>query len=111
MNELLKSFILILLIIYVVIVALNPSIKNPYFIIFVYENPIILLFLVLLSYYIAQWDLKIGLLLLICIIAVYLDILLIKKGLNTNLKDDRAFISYVDSFNTHWKQIFNIGIN
>ena len=115
MNELLKSFILILLIIYVVIVALNPSIKNPYFIIFVYENPIILLFLVLLSYYIAQWDLKIGLLLLICVIAVYLDILLIKKGLNkqidTNLKDDRAFISYVDSFNTHWKQIFNIGIN
>ena len=105
MNELLKSFILIILIIYVVIVALNPSIKNPYFIIFVYENPIILLFLVLLSYYIAQQDLKIGLLLLICAIAIYLDILLIKKTINnkTDIKDDRAFISYVNSFNSYWK--------
>ena len=53
---------------------------------------------------ISHWDLKIGLLLLICAIAIYLDIILIKKGIKKeNTKDDRAFISYVNSLNSYWK--------
>ena len=107
MNEVLKNVIFILLLLYVIIIALNPSIQNPYFVIVVYENPIILLLLVLLSYYILMWDIKIGLLILICSIAVYIDILLIKKKLykeNTVIfKDDRAFITYVNSLNSYWK--------
>ena len=73
--------------------------------IIVYENPLLLLFIVLFAYYISQWDLKIGLLLLICAIAIYLDIILIKKGITNKeqLKDDRAFIAYVNSINSYWK--------
>ncbi len=71
----------------------------------IYENPLLLLFIVLFAYYISQWDLKIGLLLLICAIAIYLDIILIKKGITNKeqLKDDRAFIAYVNSINSYWK--------
>lgn len=105
MDTIWKTVILIILILYVVIIALNPSIKNPYFINFVYENPFILLVIVLFAYYITYWDMRLGLLLLICAIAIYLDILLIKKTINnkTSVKDDRAFISYVNSFNSYWK--------
>lgn len=105
MDTIWKTVILIVLVLYVTIIALNPSIKNPYFINFVYENPFILLVIVLFAYYITYWDLRLGLLLLICAIAIYLDILLIKKTLNnkTTIKDDRAFISYVNSFNSYWK--------
>lgn len=104
MDSLWKTTFLVILILYVIIIALNPSIKNPYFVIIVYENPILLLFIVLFAYYISQWDLKIGLLLLICAIAIYLDIILIKKGINKeNTKDDRAFVSYVNSLNSYWK--------
>lgn len=71
----------------------------------VYENPLLLLFIVLFAYYISQWDLKIGLLILICAIAIYLDIILIKKGITSKEqpKDDRAFIAYVNSINSYWK--------
>lgn len=104
MDSLWKTTFLVILILYVIIIALNPSIKNPYFVIIVYENPILLLFIVLFAYYISQWDLKIGLLLLICAIAIYLDIILIKKGIKKeNTKDDRAFVSYVNSLNSYWK--------
>ena len=105
MDTIWKTVILIILVLYVVIIALNPSIKNPYFINFVYENPFILLVIVLFAYYITYWDLRLGLLLLICAIAIYLDILLIKKTINnkTTIKDDRAFISYVNSFTSYWK--------
>ena len=105
MDTIWKTVILIILVLYVVIIALNPSIKNPYFINFVYENPFILLVIVLFAYYITYWDIRLGLLLLICAIAIYLDILLIKKTINnkTTIKDDRAFISYVNSFNSYWK--------
>ena len=72
--------------------------------IIVYENPLLLLFIVLFAYYISQWDVKIGLLILICAIAIYLDIILIKKGItNKESKDDRAFITYVNSINSYWK--------
>jgi ABC-type transport system involved in cytochrome bd biosynthesis fused ATPase/permease subunit len=72
--------------------------------IIVYENPLLLLFIVLFAYYISQWDVKIGLLILICAIAIYLDIILIKKGItNKESKDDRAFIAYVNSINSYWK--------
>lgn len=104
MDSIWKTTFLVILILYVIIIALNPSIKNPYFVIIVYENPILLLFIVLFAYYISQWDLKIGLLLLICAIAIYLDIILIKKGIKKeNTKDDRAFVSYVNSLNSYWK--------
>jgi|TARA_B110000285_G_C15138721_1_gene629151 hypothetical protein len=104
MDGIWKTTFLVILILYVIIIALNPSIKNPYFVIIVYDNPILLLFIVLFAYYISHWDLKIGLLLLICAIAIYLDIILIKKGLKKeNTKDDRAFISYVNSLNSYWK--------
>ena len=73
--------------------------------IIVYENPLLLLFIVLFAYYISQWDVKIGLLILICAIAIYLDIILIKKGITNKeeSKDDRAFVAYVNSINSYWK--------
>ena len=73
--------------------------------IIVYENPLLLLFIVLFAYYISHWDVKIGLLILICAIAIYLDIILIKKGITNKEqpKDDRAFIAYVNSINSYWK--------
>lgn len=73
--------------------------------IIVYENPLLLLFIVLFAYYISQWDVKIALLILICAIAIYLDIILIKKGITNKEqpKDDRAFVAYVNSINSYWK--------
>jgi hypothetical protein len=105
MDTIWKTLILTILIIYVVVIALNPSIKNPYFVIIVYENPLLLLFIVLFAYYISQWDLRIALLILICVLAIYLDIILIKKGITNKEtpKDDRAFVSYVNSINSYWK--------
>ena len=105
MDTIWKTVVLIILVLYVTIIALNPSIKNPYFVNFVYDNPFILLVIVLFAYYVTYWDLRLGLLLLICAIAIYLDILLIKKTINSKIttKDDRAFVSYVNSFNSYWK--------
>ena len=105
MDTIWKTLIFTILIIYVVVIALNPSIKNPYFVIIVYENPLLLLFIVLFAYYISQWDLRIALLILICVLAIYLDIILIKKGITNKEtpKDDRAFVSYVNSINSYWK--------
>lgn len=80
-EKFLKHAITLLLIAYVVIVALCPSIKNPDCVMFVHENPWILLATVILSYYIIyEWDVKIGLLLLICSMAIYLDIIMIIKN-------------------------------
>jgi hypothetical protein len=78
------TIILIILTLYVVIIALNPSIKNPYFMIIVYENPLLLLFIVLFAYYISQWDVKIGLLILIC------------ASSNSSKNDCSLFLIYLD---------------
>lgn len=102
-QELLKRIISLFLIVYVTFVALNPSIANPDWILLVHENPWILFIIVLCSYYVMQWDLQIGLLILICAIAVYLDIILIIKKERTS--ENGAVIVDVDSFDTHRKQV------
>lgn len=102
-EEILKRVISLILIVYVTFVALNPSVANPDWILLVHENPWVLLVMVLCSYYVMQWDFKIGLLILICAIAVYLDIILIIKKERTN--NNGAIIFNVDSSNTHREQV------
>lgn len=106
MEDIIKYLIILLLLAYVVVIALCPSIKNPEFTLFVHENPWVLVGLVILSYYvIIEYDLKIGLLILICVIAVYFDIILIIKG-KRNKDNDGTSIVDVHSNDTYWKQVF-----
>lgn len=105
MESFIKNVLTILLVVYVSLIALCPSIKNPDFTLFIHENPWMLLALVLLSYYVViEYDLKIGLLLLICAIAVYFDIILIIKGKRSK-DDNRTSIVDVNSHDTYWKQV------
>lgn len=105
MEQIIKNVITIILLIYVVSIALCPSIKNPEITLLIHENPWMLLALVLTSYYVVvEYDLKIGLLLLICAIAIYFDIILIIKG-KRNKHGDRTSIINVHSNDPYWKQI------
>ena len=99
-DELLKRLITFILVVYVLMVALNQSIQNPEWVLFVHENPWMMIVLVILAYYVIQWDLRIGLLILLCTMAVYLDIILIK---NKDIHNNGATIFNVHSDDTHRK--------
>lgn len=106
MENIIKIFITSILLLYVVLIALCPSIKNPACVLIVHENPFLLLALVIISYYvIVEYDLKIGLLILICAIAIYFDIILIIKGKKTQ-DGDRTSVSDVNRNDPYWKQVF-----
>jgi len=60
---------------YLLIYGLRPSIPYPETLIDIYEHYWVLLVLIIIDIYLLSWDLKIGLLLLLAIIAIIFDMI------------------------------------
>jgi hypothetical protein len=79
-NNIIKGFLMGFLIAYLIIYGLRPSAEYPDNILDILDNPWIFIILILLNIYIIQWDLTIGLLLLLSIISLILDIIIFTDG-------------------------------
>ena len=67
---------------YIILFALRPSVPNPDCILEIIENKYVIIPLVLINYYLSEWDLLIGILFSICIISLIFDyFIFINKGL------------------------------
>jgi hypothetical protein len=71
----LRYFIIGILSAYLLIYGLRPSVPYPETLIDIYEHYWILLILIVLDIYLLYWDLRIGLLLLLAIIAIIFDMI------------------------------------
>ena len=60
---------------YLLIYGLRPSIPYPETLIEIYEHYWVLLVLIVINIYLLSWDLKIGILLLLAIIAIIFDMI------------------------------------
>ena len=67
---------------YIILFALRPSVPNPDSILEIIENKYVIIPLILINYYLYEWDLLIGILFSICIISLIFDyFIFINKGL------------------------------
>ena len=58
---------------YIILFALRPSVPNPDSILEIIENKYVIIPLILINYYLYEWDLLIGILFSICIISLIFD--------------------------------------
>lgn len=79
-ENILKGVISGFLIAYLLIFGLIPSSKYPDDILDIMDNPWIFAVILIINFYILYWDLTIGLLLLISLIALMLDIVIFTDG-------------------------------
>ena len=75
-----KGLITGFLIAYLVILGLRPAALYPDNMLDIIDNPWIFIILFLINFYVIQWDLTIGLLLFLSIIALILDIIIFTEG-------------------------------
>jgi ABC-type multidrug transport system fused ATPase/permease subunit len=75
-----KGLITGFLIAYLVILGLRPAALYPDNMLDIIDNPWIFIILFIINFYVIQWDLTIGLLLFLSIIALILDILIFTEG-------------------------------
>lgn len=75
-----KGIITGFLIAYLIILGLRPAALYPDNILEVIDNPWIFIILIIINFYVIQWDFTIGLLLLLSIIALILDIIIFTEG-------------------------------
>ena len=80
LNIVLKGIISGFLIAYLIILGLRPSAEYPDNILEIIDNPWIFIVLILVNFYAIQWDMTIGLLLLLSIIALLLDVIIFTEG-------------------------------
>lgn len=81
-NYILKGGITGILVAYVIIYALRPSVPYPDFIIEIFENYFMFIILLLINFYLFLWDKLIGTLFFVCIISLVFDyFIFIKKDL------------------------------
>lgn len=80
LNIVLKGIISGFLIAYLILFGLRPSAEYPDNILEIIDNPWIFIVLVLVNFYVIQWDMTIGLLLLLSIIALLLDVIIFTEG-------------------------------
>ena len=80
LNTVLKGIISGFLIAYLIMLGLRPSAEYPDNILEIIDNPWIFIVLILINFYVIQWDMTIGLLLLLSIIALLLDIIIFTEG-------------------------------
>ena len=111
--KVLKGIIAGILCGYTILFALRPSVPNPDCILEIIENKYILIPLILINYYLFEWDKLVGILFLICIISLIFDyFIFINKGLkkirNKNI-DYESNQNIVENFQVHdnMKQILN----
>lgn len=75
-----KGLITGFLIAYLVILGLRPAALYPDNMLDIIDNPWIFIILFIVNFYVIQWDLTIGLLLFLSIIALILDIIIFTEG-------------------------------
>lgn len=75
-----KGIITGFLIAYLIILGLRPAALYPDNILDVIDNPWIFIILIIINFYVIQWDFTIGLLLFLSIIALILDIIIFTEG-------------------------------
>jgi ABC-type multidrug transport system fused ATPase/permease subunit len=75
-----KGLITGFLIAYLVILGLRPAALYPDNMLDIIDNPWIFIILFIINFYVIQWDLTIGLLLFLSIIALILDIIIFTEG-------------------------------
>lgn len=81
MLDTLKIIITTILSIYIILYSLRPNHRNPEWTLQIHKHPWVLIPLLLITYYIMQWDVKIGILIVIILVAIYMDIIMfIKKN-------------------------------
>lgn len=80
LNIILKGAIAGFLIAYLVILGLRPTAEYPDNILEIIDNPWIFVLLIIINFYALQWDLTIGLLLMLSIIALILDVIIFTEG-------------------------------
>jgi len=68
------------LIAYLIILGLRPASLYPDNILDIIDNPWIFIILFIINFYVIQWDLTIGLLMFLSIIALILDIIIFTEG-------------------------------
>jgi hypothetical protein len=78
-ESLLKGVVIGILSAFVVIYSLRPYVKNPEWCLYIHENPWLIVVLAIMAYYLFLWDSRIGILLVLIIIGLYMDIILILK--------------------------------
>jgi len=79
-NIIFKGIITGFLIAYLLILGLRPAAAYPEDILEIIDNPWIFLILFIINLYVLQWDLTIGLLLSLSLIALVLDIIIFTEG-------------------------------
>lgn len=85
-----KGLITGFLIAYLLILGLRPSALYPDNMLDIIDNPWIFIILFIINFYIIQWDLTIGLLLFLSIIALILDIIIFTEGkIFYNIEDNK----------------------
>ena len=92
-NYILKGGITGILVAYVIIYALRPSVPYPDFIIEIFENYFMFIILLLINFYIFLWDKLIGTLFFVCILSLVFDyFIFIKKDLVKIKKFDNQVV-------------------
>jgi len=80
LNIILKGAIVGFLIAYLIILGLRPTAEYPDNILEIIDNPWIFVLLIIINFYALQWDLTVGLLLMLSIIALILDVIIFTEG-------------------------------
>ena len=101
LNIVLKGIISGFLIAYLILFGLRPSAEYPDNILEIIDNPWIFIILILLNIYIIQWDLTIGLLLLLSIISLILDIIIFTDG---EIFNNSIYIDTLENFKDQEKE-------
>jgi|UniRef100_A0A6C0JUN3 hypothetical protein len=92
-NYILKGGITGILVAYVIIYALRPSVPYPDFIIEIFENYFMFIILLLINFYLFLWDKLIGTLFFVCILSLVFDyFIFIKKDLVKIKKFDNQVV-------------------
>ena len=92
-NYILKGGITGILVAYVIIYALRPSVPYPDFIIEIFENYFMFIILLLINFYLFLWDKLIGTLFFVCILSLVFDyFIFIKKDLVKIKKFDNKVV-------------------
>jgi hypothetical protein len=105
-EDVLKGILTGLFVSYLVILGMRPAAIYPDNILDIIDNPWIFLLLFILNYYVLLWDLTIGLLLFLTLIALILDIIIFTDGdfLKDNIYDFNE--TFYGADNTNKKEVF-----
>jgi hypothetical protein len=104
-EDVLKGILTGFFVSYLVILGMRPAAIYPDNILDIIDNPWIFLLLFILNYYVLLWDLTIGLLLFLTLIALILDIIIFTDGdfLKNNIYDFNE--TFYGADNTNNKEV------